>query len=604
MGRTSIVLVVVALGLLGFIFLFERGSLSTTERELRKSRVVDNFVRDKVTRLELQRRGVTTVLVKVEPNPADPLDLGGWQVEAPYKAKADSTEVDSLLGALEWAEARRSLGEASAADRKTFGLDAPRYRLRFVAGREEGGFSVGARAADGQGAYLTPRASKAVFVVGPDLLDALEHEPEEFHAKILHDGLTILTAQQLELHRGSQALKLARKDGFFWLDGALASQSELKALIDVLDGLRATRYVGEQVKPEHALDQPRLAVELDSLVYDPAQKGKQHTERFSLKVGAVCGKRDAESYIQVGQRVYCASNAELAKLERTPEQLRETRVLPLDDDDISGVELRAGERVLTLTTVENATRYEMVEAGSGSGSGSGKRAGEADRDALKEWYGALRGLRFSSAPSAETAVAPTAVTATFKRSGKDEAPYVLHVDPSGLKAARLDEKVLLELPPSAAELLTPMAARFRKKRVLDEDESQLSAIAISGTGRAAERVEKHGSDYELVAAQRSPAARRPLDELARLFSKLDALSFEADHAKPEHGLSAPYRTLQIEYAGSPDGKTKARKHTLSIGAAAADKGRYARLNDDPAVFVLPNALVSKLDASLATASAQ
>ena len=595
MGRTSIVLVVVALGLLGFIFFFERGSLSTTERELRKSRVVDNFVRDKVTRLELQRHGVTTVLVKVEPDPADPLDLGGWQVEAPYKAKADSAEVDSLLSALEWAEARRSLGVASDADRKAFGLDAPRYRLRFVAGREEGGFSVGARAPDGQGAYLAPRNSKSVFVVGPDLLDALEHEPEEFHAKSLHDGLTILTAQQLELQRAGQMLKLARKDGFFWLNGALASRSEVKAMIDVLDGLRATRYVGEQSKPEHGLDQPRLAVELDSLVYDPAHKGKQHTERFSLKVGAVCGKRDAESFIRVGERVYCASNAELAKLERTPEQLLETRVLPLDDEDISGVELRAGERQLTLTTVENVTRYQLTQ-------GKEVKAGEADRDALKKWYGALRELRFSSVPSPETAVAPTAVSATFKRSGKDEAPYVLHIDPSKLRAVRLDEKELLELPPVAAELLTPMAARFRKTRVLDEDESQLSAITISGTGRAEERVEKHGADYELVAAQRSAAARRPLDELARLFSKLDAVSFEADQARPEHGLSAPYRTLKIEYAGSSDGKAKAREHTLVIGAPAGDEGRYARLNDDPAVFVLPSALIAKLDAPLAGSS--
>jgi hypothetical protein len=248
MGRTSIVLVVVALGLLGFIFVFERGSLSTTERELRKGRVVDNFVKDKVTRVELQRRGVTTVLVKMEPNPADPLDLGGWQVEAPYKAKADSTEVESLLGALEWAEARRSLGEASETDRKTFGLDAPRYRFRFVADREEGGFSVGARASDGQGAYLAPRGSKAVYLVGAELLDALEHEPEEFHAKDLHDGLTILTAQQLELQSAGQTLKLARKDGFFWLDGTLASSSDLKALIDVLDACDALRQRASQAR--------------------------------------------------------------------------------------------------------------------------------------------------------------------------------------------------------------------------------------------------------------------------------------------------------------------------------------------------------------------
>jgi hypothetical protein len=325
-------------------------------------------------------------------------------------------------------------------------------------------------------------------------------------------------------------------------------------------------------------------------VYDPARKGEQKRERFSLKVGAGCAKHADESYIEVAQRgVYCASNAELKKLERTPEQLREQRVLPLDDDAISGVELRAGEQVLTLTTIENATRYQL-----------GQKAGEVDRDALKQWYGALRELRFVSAPSPESSAPPTGISATFKRSGKDEAPYVLQLDPAKLRAVRLHEKPILELPPAAAELLTPMAARFRKKRVLDEDESQLSALTISGTGRAQERVEKHGADYELVAPQRSSAARRPLDELARLFSKLEALSFVSDQAKPEHGLSTPYRSLVIEYTGSADGKTKARKHTLLIGAAAGEQGRYARLDDDATVFVLANALTSKLDAPLTT----
>jgi hypothetical protein len=453
---------------------------------------------------------------------------------------------------------------------------------------------VGARASDGQGAYLAQRGSKQVYLVGADLVDALEHEPEEFHAKDLHDGLTILTAQQLELQSAGQTSKLARKDGFFWLDGTLASSAELKALIDVLDGLRATRFVSEQAKPEHGLSQPRLALTLDSLVYDPAHKGEQQRERFSLKVGAVCAKHAEESYIQVATRgVYCASNTELKKLERTPEQLRELRVLPLDDDAISSVELRAGERVLTLTTIENATRYQLAQ-------GKDQKAGEADRDALKQWYGALRELRFSSAPSPESSAQPTGISATFKRTGKDEAAYVLQIDPAKLRAVRLQEKPLLELPPAAAELLTPMAARFRKKRVLDEDESQLSAITLSGTDRAQERVEKHGADYELVAPQRSSAARRPLDELARLFSKLEATSFESDQAKPEHGLSAPYRSLVIEYHGSPDGKLKARKHTLLIGTPAGEQGRFARLDDDPTVFVLPNALISKLDAPLTT----
>ena len=594
MGRTSIVLVVVAVGLLGFIWFFERGSLSTTERELRKGRVVENFVRDKVTRVELQRHGVTTVLVKVEPNPKDPLDLGGWQVEAPYRAKADSTEVDSLLGAMEWAEARRSLGEASGGDAKQFGLDAPRYRVRFSAGREEGGFSVGARAADGSGAYLKRRDSDAVFVVGSDLVEALEHPPEDFHAKNLHEGLTVLTTQALELRTQAQTQKLIRKDGFFWLDASLASTPEVKLVVDALDGLRAARYVGEKAKPEYALDKPRLALDLDSLVFDPAHKGEQKTERFSLRVGAACADHKQESYIEVGDgAVYCASDVELAKLERSPEQLRESRVLPLDDDAISGVVLRERDRELSLTTVEGATRYQLKQGG------KELKSGVADADALKHWYAELRELRFAGfQPAKAGALDGASTSATFKRSGKDEGPYSLQLDAAKQKAARMQEPALLDLPPTAAALLAPVVARYRAKRVLDEDESQLSAITISGTDRAQERVEKHGSEYEVVSPVKAPAARRVLDELSRLFSKLEAISFEADAAQPEHGLTAPFRTLQVEYTGSADGKNKARKHTLVLGAKANELGRYARLDEDPTVFVVSNALASKVDAPL------
>ena len=54
MARTTIVLGISAVLLLAFILVFERGSLSTHEREARKGRILDRFVRDRVTRIELQ----------------------------------------------------------------------------------------------------------------------------------------------------------------------------------------------------------------------------------------------------------------------------------------------------------------------------------------------------------------------------------------------------------------------------------------------------------------------------------------------------------------------------------------------------------------------
>jgi hypothetical protein len=605
MGRTSIVLVVVALSLLGFIWFFERGSVSTTERELRKGRVLDSFVRERVTRVELQHHGVSTVLVKVPPNPNDALDIGGWQVEAPFKAKADSIEVDGLLGTLEWAETRRSLGAASAKDLKQFGLDAPRYRVRFVAGREEGGFNIGASAADGGGAYLQPKGSNVVYVVGSELLEALQHEPVDFHAKTLNEGLSALTTEHIELSGAERPTrKLTKKEGFVWLEApiaTLASASEVKTFVDGVDSMKASRYVAEQLKPEYGLAQPRLSIDLDSLVYDAAHKGERHTERFSLRVGATCSAHSEESYIQVGQSsVYCASNAELTKLDKAPEQLRETRVMPLDADAISGVVLRDKDRELSLSTADNVTQYKLTQAG------KVLKSGTADADALKHWYGALREQRFSGFQPLDStqraAIELTGNQATFNRSSKDEAPYTLHLDAAKQKATRLNEASLLELPPAALPLLTPTAARYRDMLVLNEDESQLAAISVSGAGTPTERVEKHGTDYEVVTPQRAAAARAPLDELARLFSKLEVVSFEADVPRADQGLAAPYRVLKVEYGGAADSgkdKAKPRAHTLKIGAKANDHGRYAQLDDDSTVFVVSNAIASKLDGSLA-----
>lgn len=615
MSRTSILLVVIALGLLGFIVFVERGSLSTTERELRKGRVLDNFVRERVTRVELQRHGVTTVLVRVAPNPDDPLDLGGWQVEAPYKAKADSVEVDSLLGALEWAEARRSIGAASPEDIKRFGLDAPRYRVRFLAGREEGGFVIGAPAADGSGAYLKPRGSDAVYVVGPDLLEALAHDPKDFHIKALNEGLTVLTAERLSLRRaGAPERLVVKRDGFFWLESpfaGLASRPEVRDIVDALDSLRASRYIGDEALPQYGLASPALSVTLDSLVYDSAHKGERKTERFSLSVGGGCAEHAEESYIQVaGGTVYCAPTAELDKLDVGAESLREQRLLPLDDDEIAKVLLRDGARELRLETGPDQTpaktegsqaasdvaRYQLMQ------SGTTLQSGIADPDALKQWYSALREVKiesFSAAtPAQRETIERAPMSARFERASADEAPYVMHVDASRSQATRLDQPSLLQLPARAIELLSPVAARFRAKRVLTEDESQLSSFTILQPGAAPERVERSSSGWAVVAPVEAEAARSTLSELARLFSGLEAVRFVADSTRPEHGLAPAYRTLRVVYAPDASDRAKDRVHTLIIGAKSGELGRYARLDDDPAVFVVSNALVAKLDEPL------
>jgi hypothetical protein len=601
MPRTLIVLLSVALCLLGFIVLFERGSLSTTEREGRKGRVLAKFVRDRVSRVELQRRGVTTVLVHVAPKPDDPLDAGGWRVEAPYKAKADREEVDGLLAALEWAEAKRSLGDANAAEIKQFGLDAPRYRVSYVAGDTRGGIAVGLPASTGGGSYVKQTGEPAVYVVGGDLLEALDKAPEDFHDKSLHEGLTVYTLEHLALvdSHGAET-KLARNAGFVWIESpfrALAGMQELTGLVNALDGMRAARYVSEKARDEYALQSPRFGLTLESLVFDTTVKNKRVREALELRVGGSCGEHREEAYVQLNQgAVFCIVNSELQKLELSADTLRETRVLPLDDSAILGVTLRDGKTELALETQEKgaqSTSFRLTEGGRETQTGS------ADPAALREWYAALRELkieRFEPLSQAQSAQLNASETvATFRRS-KDHAPYVLHLARGGepVLATRLDEPAQLQVPAATRSLLTPMAARLRKRRVLDENETQFSALTLKLAKGARERVVKQAGGYALTEPLSAPAESAAVDEILRLVSKLDVQSFAADRALPEHGFAAPYRVLDIEYVA----EGKPRVHTLTLGNKHADSGRYARLDADPAVFVVANALADKLSGSL------
>jgi hypothetical protein len=603
MLRTSIVLASVALALLLFIVFYERNTLSTTELEGRKGRVLDNFVKDKVTRIEVQRKGVTTVLVRVPPDPNDPLDVGGWRVEQPYKAKADREAVDNLIGALEWIDPKRTLGDASRDELQRFGLNAPRYRVKYDAGREQAGFSIGSPAADGGGVYLQLRGKASVFVVGNDVVESLDHDPADYHDKQLHEGVSIHTYEALSLRAADGGeRKLSRRGGFDWLDApyqSLASTPNLTTVIDAFDSLRATRFVTEAPQAGQGLEAPRFTFTLTSKIYDSKQKGKQVTEKLELKVGAACTGHAAESFIRVNQgAVFCAQDSELAKLDKPADALRETRLLPLDDSDIKAVRLRSGKRELQVEVGEKETRFKVLEQG------KEQQSGVADAGSLGQWYSALRAVTIDSFSTLDAAtrsrLEASGAVATFER-GKNEQPYVVRVSSDGMTTlgSRLQEASLLHLPNDARELLSPEGSRFRKKRLLDEPELELSKITIARPDHSVEQVVRSKDGYELSEPWLGPADRGAVDELVRLLSKLEAVRFVADRALAAYGFAEPYRTVKFVY----DGSGQRREHTLVIAALSGEQGRYARLDSDPAVFVVSNALLKKLEDPLVSRSA-
>jgi hypothetical protein len=616
MARTSIILGGIALVLLAFIVFFERDTLSTRELEGRKGRILEAFVRERVTRIDLQRKGVTTTLTRSEFDPDNPLETGGWNVEQPYAAKAERETVEALTGALEWINPRRSLGKASAEDRARFGLDKPRYRLAFVAGRERRSFVIGADSSDGSGTYLLTPEDGLAYVVGSDLVEALDHEPGDFHTKELHDGLSMLTVEQLSVQSAQGERALVKRDGLYWLTKPaemLASDATLTELVHVLDGLRASRFVA--AKPgklaDYGLDAPRLAVRVDSREFDPqaSPKGKDEDKpklaHFELRAGGACADHAEESYIRVGEgALSCIKNEDLSKIENAAADLRERRLLAVDDSQIRSVELRVGKQQLSIEEHgEHGAEHEyrLLEGG------REVRKGKVDEGALSSWYKSLRDAKAAEfePSSAGGAADASSISLTFGR-GKDLKAYTLQLAKSGKRVAarRAGEKYLAYYPESVLELVSVSAARFRKPQILSEDDGKLTKLSVTAAGREDETVSKIDGRYVLTAGGRGPELaklsgvepeRPSVDEIARLVSKLEALRFVADAPRPEHGLSQPAYTLRAEYAGGVS-------HVLKLGAASED-GRYAQVDADPNVFVVAQALVRQLESPLLSKSA-
>src|SRR4030095_15403564 len=105
----------------------------------------------------------------------------------PVEWPADEDSVDSLLGALEWADAKRTLAKVRPEDRARFGLDSTRLRCWITIDQKRMSLSIGSDDPTGKGVYVALQNRALVYVAGKDLFEALDHEADHFRSKDVFD---------------------------------------------------------------------------------------------------------------------------------------------------------------------------------------------------------------------------------------------------------------------------------------------------------------------------------------------------------------------------------------------------------------------------------
>jgi hypothetical protein len=616
--KASIVLGVIAALLLGYILIFERGTVGTRELEHRQGSVLPELIRDRVTKLEVQRQGATTVL---ERNLEGIDEEALWKVKAPYQAEADQDAVDTLLGDLEWLHPKRTLRDVSAADQKKFGVTTPRFRAWFTVGTQRITVRVGNETPQHDGVYVSTEEQGTVYVVGKDLIDALGQPPEHYHTKTLHEGVLVTTARKVQA-RDAAGVRIATRDrdGLWRIaepsasKDMLAASAEITGLIEAADQLKATRYVTSEkgALARYGLEPAQLDVSIEKRgKIDMDNTGDEGANVLALRVraGAPCEGQPTERYITVGDGgiVFCAQSADLDKLKLPEEQLRETRLLPIAPRDVKAIRLVRGDRSLALDRVGGIPQageaepwsFEQKRGDKVVAKGTVRDGSITDLlDALRAAVALPDATPSGSAPSGSGQAA--GFTATFSRNDK-KPDLVFHIALRGLDEAlvqRQSEPQPLVFAPAAVELLDPSIAPFKPLSVLALNEADLRSIEIvrGGVTERAERADA-GTPFAVSKPIDVAADRIAISDVARLLSGLQAVRFVADGAEPVHGLDAPAATVRAHYAAR--GETKEQEVVLRLGAPT-EGGRFARLDSDPAVFVVATQLADLLSAPLAS----
>ncbi len=585
MARSTIILGVIAAALLAFILLHERDMLSSAEIEQRKNRVLTTFVRDRVTRVEIVRKGKSVVLERA-PDPALEDALGPWKQSAPMQVAVDQEAIDVLLGELEWLQPRRVIENLSAEDQKRFGFDKPRIEVRYAIGKQRGVLLVGHDEPTGLGLYARGDDTDVAYIVGKDLFEALDHDGGHFHTKELHRGVFVFSASALTVKTAAGEGRGEWRDGSWWMSApykALLSAAEVEGVIKAFDQLRAKRFIASKiVGPEtYGLNAPNTVLTVERR--RATATNKELATPVTLRVGAACGERANETFVQVDQGpVMCAADEDLAKLTRPVEALVDRSPFPLEPDGVVEIRLEVAGRAIVLTKKEE--RWQLQRTGTGSASA---KAIDADREAVTEWIKALRGLSFTARRSVATPPAGAEVVAlTLKPS--NESPgikvQVRVAEDGAVFVLRGDEGAWLQFEPSARDLMSPFAARFRSLALVQEADVQLESVEVTRSGTT-ERVVRSGERWSLEAPVRADADPIVLADVAHLLSGLSAVRFAADTATAEHGLGAGATRVVF--------KLGSNARTLLLGASAAD-GVFAQLAGDAAVFVVPTRVTETL----------
>jgi hypothetical protein len=390
----------------------------------------------------------------------------------------------------------------------------------------------------------------------------------------------------LTLRRDGLETKLERKGPKWFVAGTLrtlANTDSVESVLEKLDGLRATRFIADGLEGlgDYGLDATARSVEIDA--------GAKET----LLLGPACGDHDEEIYAArkgAASAILCVKEEAIVSLFPADERLRETRLLPLEADDVQRIVIETGGKKLAVGRDGEAWRVrEPAEH-------------PADEDVVTQWIeglGAFRATRFIPLNEFGQGFLKPARVTVQGRGEEFTLAFGVTVGRNRF-VRRNDESATMLVHAEVSENLSADPLAFRKRRLLEFSRYDVQRIVAKGPyDEEAKKGERDG--WRLVKPAGLAGDDSVIGSVVGALGELRAREFVADKPTPTHGLSRPSRELIVtvnppphvhdhegdeEDAEKDEEAEKPKVHKLRIGKSLADKSCYARLDGKGPVFVL------------------
>jgi cbb3-type cytochrome oxidase subunit 3 len=250
--RSTFILLVVLLGLLGYIYYYLRpGSQPPAEQ---KAKVFSLEV-DTINALQVTSSGGEQSSLE---------RVGGvWQLTAPFQAKADNAEVSSVVTNLASVEIQRVVDD-NPGDLAQYGLAPVRVEVGFRKAGDKNftRLQIGDKTATGGDMYVKLPAEKKVFLISSFLETAFDRTSFDLRDKTML-VFSRDNADRVEVRSQDQSLRIARVGDTWRLATPVAARADVAAVDNLIGRLQSGQMkalVSSNVTPEEAvrygLDKP------------------------------------------------------------------------------------------------------------------------------------------------------------------------------------------------------------------------------------------------------------------------------------------------------------------------------------------------------------